>query len=606
MKSSSLLSPGLVKSGLRRYWPLWLAGFVALLLLVVLPAYVSVPMIIGEAGSPADRESALDFFWSTMSFQAWIYALVSALVVALTLNDHLFDSRAATFVGSLPLRRTTVFASTFASGMLVLVALPAVTSLCLMPLCLALGQVFSPMRVMEWFALAVTLGFVFYSFAQLSCHASGTRLVATLIYGVIGFLAICIEAAARLLMSALVYGLSSDEIAFDWLAPGAHILSTLTLRYPDRGIAWMELAPYVLVACSAAAAAAWLFGRRELESAGDGVLFEPLRKALKCLAGISLALLFASVYRLLDVTSAFSGLPIGTGDLLVIAVLLAVGAFLGVLFADMIMSRSTHVLKSCWREGLAVTCVMLAFLGACRVDLLRVGRYVPKSDEVEMVILTCDHVSDSIEITSPEGIEDTRALQQHLIDYGGISDMKTDLTFTIDVSYKLKNGRFVHRSYPIVTNFPIAFEGEGHEGPDSQLLREFAGIADGDEGRAARFSKVLELKDNASVQIEYLLEDGSYSSVSLHGAEATDFVQNVLLTDLMEERAGEILYEMTSSEDMAEYDAVVYVDDLMESKAAGYEVYTESLQLSEGTPHILAWLEEHHPEIKLIEVDYDG
>lgn len=601
MRSANLLSPGLIKSGLRRYWPLWLAGFIALLLFVVLPAYVSVPMIINAAENATDRADSLNFFWSTMSFMAWAYALGGALVVALTLNDHLFDSRAATFVGSLPLRRPAVFASTFASGMLVLVALPAVASLCLMPLCLALGLVFSPLRVMEWFALTVALSFIFYSFAQLSCHASGTRLVATLIYGVIGFLAICVEAAVRLLMSALVYGISADSVSFDWLAPAAHIVSILTLGYPDKNIAWAELAPYLLVACVAAVGAAWLFGRRNLESAGDGVLFAPLRKALKYLAGISLALLFGAVYRLLDTTDAFSGIPMGTGDLLVLAVLLAVGAFLGALFADMIMSRSTHVLGKCWREGLVLACVMLAFLGACRVDLLGVGRYVPESDEVEMAILTCDYGSESIEIASPEGIDDVRALQKHLIDYGGTGD--TEHSFTINMNYKLKSGRFVQRTYPILTNFPVTTLGKGQ---DSQLLREFAQIADSDEGRASRFSSVIDLKNSTGVQIEYMLESGEYSSVYLSGEDAKDFVSNVLLPDLMEERAGELFYQMTSDEDVVAYNAVAYVEDRRASQAEGYDVYTESLQLSEGTPHILAWMEEHHPEVELIKVEYDS
>ena len=603
MRSANLLSPGLVKSGLRRYWPLWLAGFIALLLFVVLPAYVSVPMIISGAENPADRDLALNFFWSAMSFSSWVYALGGALVVALTLNDHLFDSRAATFVGSLPLRRPTVFTSTFASGMLVLVALPAVAGLGLMPLCLMLGQVFSPLRVLEWFALTVALSFVFFSFAQLSCHVSGTRLVALLVYGVIGFLSICIEAAARLLMSGLVYGISSDEISFDWLAPAAHILSILTLHYPDRGIAWLELAPYLLVACVAMVGAAWLFGRRKLESAGDGGLFEPLREALKCLAGISLALLFASVYRLLDVTNAFNGIPVGTGELLALAVLFAIGGFLGVLFADMIMSRSTHVLGNCWREGLVVACVMLAFLGACRVDLLGVGRYVPKADEVETAILTCDYASDSIEIDSPEGIEDVRTLQQNLIAYGGEGDIDTEHAFTIDVTYRLKSGRYVHRTYPVLTNFPVTALGNTQ---DAQLLREFAQIADSDEGRASRFSEALGLKDNAHVQIEYMREDGTYSSVDLYGKDALDFIQSVLAHDLMEEGAGELFYEMTADESETTYDAVAYVEDQKRSQEEGYGSYLLSLQLSERTPNTLAWLEEHHPEVELIEVSYDG
>ena len=271
--------------------------------------------------------------------------------------------------------------------------------------------------------------------------------------------------------------------------------------------------------------------------------------------------------------------------------------------ADMIMSRSTHVLGNCWREGLVVACVMLAFLGACRVDLLGVGRYVPKADEVETAILTCDYASDSIEIDSPEGIEDVRTLQQNLIAYGGEGDIDTEHAFTIDVTYRLKSGRYVHRTYPVLTNFPVTALGNTQ---DAQLLREFAQIADSDEGRASRFSEALGLKDNAHVQIEYMREDGTYSSVDLYGKDALDFIQSVLAHDLMEEGAGELFYEMTADESETTYDAVAYVEDQKRSQEEGYGSYLLSLQLSERTPNTLAWLEEHHPEVELIEVSYDG
>jgi hypothetical protein len=103
-----------------------------------------------------------------------------------------------------------------------------------------------------------------------------------------------------------------------------------------------------------------------------------------------------------------------------------------------------------------------------------------------------------------------------------------------------------------------------------------------------------------------MLGDGSYSSVDLYGKDALDFIQNVLARDLMEEGAGELFYEMTADESETTYDAVAYVEDQKRSQEEGYGSYLLSLQLSERTPNTLAWLDEHHPEVELIEVSYDG
>ena len=134
MKLASILSPGLFKSSLKRFWPLWLAGLVGRVLLFDVPMYGAVASIVRDNPTLASRQESAESLWSIMGLFAWCYGLVGSLTVALALHEHLFDARSATFMGSLPVRRPAVFATVALAGLFVLLALPALAIAFLLPL----------------------------------------------------------------------------------------------------------------------------------------------------------------------------------------------------------------------------------------------------------------------------------------------------------------------------------------------------------------------------------------------------------------------------------------------------------------------------------------
>lgn len=597
MKNASMLSVGLFRNVLRRFWPLWLAGFAALFLAIDLPVYTSVSHIMRSSVRVGDRSDMLVELWSILRFLGFLYAFVGAMVVALALNDHLFDARSATFVGSIPARRGEVFNAVLAAGAVVLLGLPALAALLVLPLRIVVGTVFSLGFVIQWLACTVSLALVFYAFALLACQLSGARAVAVLLYLVVTLLPACLELAVRLALPALMYGVTDDAFVLDRITPAVR-MAEAAIGITDVGMPrWEMIVPYLLVAALMAFCANVLYGRRDLETAGGSVSFGQIRPVLKYLSGISMALLFGSAYRLLTMLGAADGLPMRSGEVIVFTALLVVGAFLGILFAEMIMSRSARVLSKVWPGSVALACLVLAFVGACRLDAFGAARYVPKATEVERVQVYCDSYDDDLMISSAEGVERVCDLQRGLIAYGGAGE-RNGSSFTISLVYHLKGGRTVKRSYPVLTDYFAYRAGERSADMGALLIDKFAEIANSQEGRASRFASILGDGPIAfTIQVEYSLSDGTYSSLELSEAERAEFIEHGLKPDLMNELAGDVFGNLDLSPQG--YDATMCVLEPLDEYGDSYNVLL-NMELEEShTPNTIAWLREHHPEVEL-------
>ena len=596
MKTASILSPGLFKSSLRRFWPLWLAGLVGLVLLFDVPLYGATSSIVRDNQYLADQRASMASLWSFMRLFAWCYAMVGSFTVALALHEHLFDARSATFMGSLPLRRPTIFISVVLAGMLVLFALPALGCAFLLPLYFTFRQVLALDAVARWYGLVAFSVVVLYAVALVSCQLAGTRPVAGLLYLVIGFLAVCLEAALELIVAALVYGLSGLESVLDWASPAAWVLrAALSWMEADSLVTPAGIAGYLIAAALAFLLAGWLFCHRDLEKAGDSVAVAPLRPVLKYLAGFSMALLFGAVFRLTRY-DAFSELPLEQGEVVSLTLLMVLGGVLGVLFAEMIMRRSTRVLAHCGRAGLVVAAVVVAFVAVCRFDLTGAGHFVPDPAEVEKVELEGNYCNP-FTLSSPESVAAVCDLQRDVIAYGGAGE-RGESTFPLTISYHLKGGRVVHRAYPIVSDwFDYDYLEEDRLNEGDRLVAQFAKLADSEEGRAARFATVLDADiSHKTFVFEYQVDDGDYmQSIEVPEQDRASLVE-ALRQDLMEEAAGTVMSQMSW---IGGYDAFLEVRRLDPSSREVQSVH--SMQLSDkDCPHTVAWFKEHYPKAELI------
>lgn len=592
MNANSWISPSLVKTSLKRFWPLWALYLLSWLMLFILPAYSMATSAASFIDDPLELAESTERIWTIARSAMLPFIAVWTVVIAVSLNDHLFDARAATFTGSLPLRRRAVFASAYVAGILAQAAIILLTCAVLLGIRVALPTVGLSL-VAQWAALALALTFVFYSLAVLACQLTGTRPVALVLYILANVLVICIETALNLIVSAFQYGMRSLDSTFDWASPlfGIAHYGLYSSEIGSGGIDWTVIALYCAAAVAFTALACLLHSRRSFENAGEAVAWNVLRPLLKYLAGISAALLFAAFTILMFWTESSWGAPVSFSRAVALIALMAAGAILGVVFAEMVMAHSTHVLKRCWKGSVVLACLAIAVGCGMYFDLFGITRHIPEVYEVDAVEVRV-YGDLAAELSSDEGIEQARQLQADILEYG--SSSKGYSQVDIDIRYRLLNGGEVHRTYNVNYNGDLLAEGEAAQvGGGNTVIDELGVLSNSLEGRESRFKNIAgDGSADRTVQIESFSyeDDEAHSTITLPAAQVDDFLQNALKPDMLEHEAG-VLWMFTES--ISEINASVSIN-------AGDDEYVASLWLSEsGTPNSLAWIREHYPTLKL-------
>lgn len=102
------------------------------------------------------------------------------------------------------------------------------------------------------------------------------------------------------------------------------------------------------------------------------------------------------------------------------------------------------------------------------------------------------------------------------------------------------------------------------------------------------------------VQLEYALPDGTSTTLDLPAAERADLVSHALRDDLMHEPAGGVFVDVGGVVSEDGYDATVSVLKPVGDAEDDHRLLV-SVWLAEGkTPHVIAWVREHHPEVELL------
>ena len=624
MNSKSLISTGLLKSDLKRFWPLWLIYFIVIIILFVVPIHSLMAAISSDFTESGDVMTSVRDVWLYAYSECVPFTFMAAIIVAVSMNERLFSRNAATFYGSLPQNRTTLFATSFLGGFLGLVAVPTVIALALMGLG-AFGPYVSASMIGTWLALMIALTFVFYSIAQLACQLSGTRYVAVLLYCVANVLAVCLEGAVKLIVSALRYGQLDWQLSFDWASPLVGILSQGIWNgweLESFSINWMVIAMYCVVALIFTCLALFLETRRDYENAGETVTYAPIRIVLKYLAGISMALLFGAVLCLFVWSDNVNGLSVGMTGAIVLFAALAIGAFLGLVFSEMTMRRTTRIFGKCWRGGIVLTCLSLVLVGCCYTDAFGIESRVPSVEEVESVQLIEDG-TDLGTFESQSTIESVTDLHRSVLDYGHLAANSQEPTGTTTVGadgivepsqywgtitfdYKLKSGKSLYRTYPVYcTTSPFSDDPNDKDAAKDDvgqtLLQQAADLGNSEEGLRSRFAEVLDTSEDN--KYSYSVHFNSYSgegeaTVALSDEQKIDFITSALTPDILDKHAQDYSPWGWVSEEAL--DANVQVEDGQDMVVLYFDLDAKR------TPNTVAWIKKNFPQHEMEPIDFEG
>jgi len=453
--------------------------------------------------------------------------------VAWFLFAYLNKSRSANFFGALPLRRETQFLTHYLAGLLCSI----VPNLVLVAATVGAGFLQGVNVIPEaaiWFA-AHSMTYVFYySFAVLCAMAVGQIIAMPVLYGILNFVVVVVEAVVRQLGTALIYGLhSTSDFALMWLSPIYYFVFenngpnyraiweqdiVVELEFYGWGGLWIVFAVGIVFAI----AALLLYKSRRMEAAGDVIAIRCLKPVFRWCFTIGCTLVVGMVLASMlanDMTTSY---------FYIISACLLVSTVLGSFLGDMILTKSMRVFHKKGFANCAIACAaVLVLLVGCRMDVFGIASYVPEFEDVQGVILNNSFRA----VEDPEVIQDVLELHQSFVDQQKTTEKQTRIgtwspgeTFT----YVLKDGSEVTRHYRMPVTEQTAKD------PNS-LVRRFEAINNTPVVILAReVPGDFLTKDIDDCHVYYVTdpESGYGESIDPSAEEAYGLWHNAILLDL--------------------------------------------------------------------------
>ena len=470
--ATSFFNRALFRKNLQRFWPLWFGYVLIWLLLLPLP-------LLNELADYHGVPTVADASYYLLQIGAYgglVMGAVFGIFFAMAMFAYLTNPRATQGFHSMPVRRETLYATNYLTGLVCMVsalvlafALAGITAACFGALDLA---------AFGTACLAAVLSVLFfYSFAVLCMMFTGQILAAPVFYGTLNFLAVGMEYLVRTFAGNFLYGYSgySAPETFAFLSPAWELVCVLDVsnvarvdrilsdgtHQVIRGGEYMlsglgVLGIYAAVGIVLAVLGLLVYRRRASEATGSIVTVAWARPIFKygvaVCSAFSLGQLIYFLVFGLNLHNGQYSLP-GT-----IACMLFTG-LLGYFAAEMLLHKSFRV----WRTGrvgaLVFSAVLVCFGVGMSLDLTGFEGYVPAAEQVESVSVYLSSTGDYFHgrLSEPESVGAALAAHRALIadkdrqlayrDRATEESSNTARIYSFELNYTLTDGRVVRRSY---------------------------------------------------------------------------------------------------------------------------------------------------------------
>ena len=449
---------------LTRFWPVW-AGYIFCLAIVQLMF---------------SNDDLTYWYAANMGESIAVMGLVNAiyaLVVAQTLFGDLFNTRMCNGIHSFPLRRQEWFDVHIAAGFLFSLV-PTVLMTGFSEIVISLYSIMDKgwQIPLYWFA-AVNLQYVFFfALAVFCCMCAGSRLGATIVYGILNSFSLLVYLMVDQLYTPLLFGVVTSSTFFELLCPVMQIANTRCID-TDRmetgriithapgieereyiGIfevtpeGWNYIFILVIIGIILLILARLIYKKRHLECAGDLLsarwLEGPFQVVFTILCSAGLHGLFM----------VFFGLHTGY-----IYVLPAIGLIVGWFAGRMFLERTTKVFRLKNFIGFGVMAALMAgSLFLTHLDPLGIDDWIPQAEDLKSASIRMNYNAgcsseDLQEISDMIRLQEL-ALEQRVSvhpDYDSYYynpySPDPDAVW-ISFSYTLRSGRTAQREYHILTD----------------------------------------------------------------------------------------------------------------------------------------------------------
>lgn len=510
---TSSFNGSLFRSNLSRFWPVW-AAYLVLLLLTVPTTFTSNLRSLLEYNSGGESALSLSVSWLREThIITLIFIAVFAVVTAMAVYSFMYSSRSTGMVASLPIKREGVFLTSWLSGYLWLAGAQAVTAFVTILITAVLGYN-TAAYVLLWFAIQLLETLFFYGLASLCAVLTGTLFILPAIYAIFNFLFPVAEMLIRAIISPFVYGMPDSGIELTFLSPFIQLMSSVNFDYirPSGEEVFVfsglkALICYAVVGIVMSLGALLIFRRRRMEAASDIVAVNVLKPVFRyCMAaGFAITLGIAINYLVFGGTAS--------NNLLFTIISLLVAGFIGYFAAEMLIRKSFKVFDK-WPGYVVFAVVVIALMLAVRFDAFGYERRVPEAEKVDSVFASINN--QSVDLTEPEHIEMLRSLHSSVVEEH--REYENENTANLYISYSLKNGRQINRRYEVGGN-------------TLQQVEDFLNQKDILMQRNSFSFPITPANVNfAYADIEKA--DGEYVTVDLTPRQAAEFYNDCLLPDL--------------------------------------------------------------------------
>ena len=546
MKSRiSFYNRGVGRNLLRRFWPLWTAYL--LVLIVVGPVQIAA---VDRSADPAQTVFIINQLNHTILDSAVMLArveVVAAALVAMAMFSYLYNPRACGLMNTLPLRRETTYLTAFFTGLvpMLLVDLAVFGLVC----AVAGNRTGADTRCLWlWLGTVALANVAFYGMASFCAVLTGNVLILPLVYVVLGCTAIVVEGSVRTLLGTLVYGYTYQKFLFARLSPVSYVFSNVfvTYRQLDEPINmrrdlityqlsdfpyffWIALAGLVLTGL-----AVLILRRRHMESAGDVVAVPVLRPVFRVCMAVGCAIVLVDVMN----HAFFDRMLGGTAAAVMTVLMLPIGAFVGFFGAEMLMKKTLGVFRRGWKQlGLIAAC-LVTFALCAELDVTGYETYVPAPEEIDNVRI----LSGQTELKEAETVALYRALHQQIVDHKADNE-RAKVTYHLNLHYFLTDGRELYRMYDLAMPAGVL------DDPASDMSA-FERLINSPEVRMTRFVDGITEDDVYRARVNRVLSNGmgelEGKDFSLTREQAVELYNTCILPDAKDGTIG--LYFLSDSE----------------------------------------------------------
>lgn len=447
---TSFFNCGLLKSNLKRFWPLYLSYFAVLLLAIPMSA-------LDNPGSPA--QIIIDSLSRYLDNSSLIVTFITAISAAMCVYGFMYNQKTCGMIASLPLKRKTIFASAAGSGIIPILIINLIVGLITAIPMFKHPNDFALEALLIWFAVTSLHYIAFFGIASFIAVTTGSSVGLPVFYIVFNFIAIGIETAIRELFSYFIYGFSNTvgKLSFQFLSPFVHMFGrkTMVCNYAgDPGITdivnvyypeWRIVLIYAGVGVAFMVASMFIFRKRKMENCGDVIAVPFLRPVFKysvaLCAAMANALLLRSIFGTAGIISIDAGAYLAY---------LIIGAFIGYFGSEMLMRKRFGVFKGNWLGFALLSVFCAAFMWGCVTDYAGIGSSTPEIAEIGYIELNTAQSGEWLRLEEPTSIKNVIAMNKSIIENkdthlnSGLSD-----SFPVCIDYHLKGGRIVSREYEI-------------------------------------------------------------------------------------------------------------------------------------------------------------